>query len=56
MVYISLLLIIGQDQYDAHHQRSQQVQSTISPTANQDAYRQQQQQPQHYGLKKYIIL
>jgi hypothetical protein len=45
ILYFSLLIFIGQDQYDAHHQRSQQVQSSVSPTPNQDPYRQQQ----HHG-------
>jgi len=53
MLYFSLLLIIGQDQYDAYHQRSQRVQGVISPNANQDSYRQQQHQ--HQGLIKEFL-
>jgi hypothetical protein len=49
MLYYSLSLIIGQDQYDAYHQRSQRVQNSASPNVNQDPYRQQQQQ-QYQGL------
>ena len=49
MLYLSLLLIIGQDQYDVYHQRPQQVQSNIVPNSNQDPYRQQPQPQQHHG-------
>ena len=48
----SLYLIIGQDQYDAYHQRSQRVQNSASPSVSQDPYR---QQPQQYpGLMENI--
>jgi hypothetical protein len=46
MLCFSLSLIIGQDQYDAYHQRPQRVQGAVSPNVNQDPYRQQQ----HQGL------
>ncbi len=49
MLYYSVWLIIGQDQYDTYNQRSQRVQSNVSPNVNQDLYRQQQQQ-QHQGF------
>jgi hypothetical protein len=43
----------GQDQYDAHQQRSQRVHGSVSPNVNQDPYRQQQHQGQQSQLDAY---